>query len=205
MKEEIEKALVILESARNVHMELGKRMLEPGASYFCKMDFFALAVFNRSVCLIKGFVHMIRLENFICAAPLLRLQIDNLLRFHAATMVRDPNDFVDAILQGAQIDRIKDANGKPLKDSYILSQLPTKYKELRNLYKVTSGYVHLSKEHIRSAMTVKGSKVTGRISDTDQFVDDKDKLDAVTAMANVTRVLLEMLAGWVNYKRSLGT
>jgi hypothetical protein len=57
------------------------------------LDFLALAVLNRSLCLLSGFATLLDSKNLISAAPLTRLQLDNCLRFFASTLVENPHEF----------------------------------------------------------------------------------------------------------------
>ncbi len=56
--------------------------------------------------LIKGFVEMIKQENLICAIPLLRLQLDNSLRFYAAFLVENPHELASHFIEGEAIRRL---------------------------------------------------------------------------------------------------
>ncbi|WP_340481194.1 hypothetical protein [Vibrio anguillarum] len=72
-----------------------------GAMY--QMDLFSSAVVNRSLELSKGFENMIKAELFLCAAPLLRLQLDNLLRYSALWLVENPDAVCLDVLGGKPI------------------------------------------------------------------------------------------------------
>ena len=100
------------------------------------------------MCLVSGFCDLIERKNFICAAPLVRLMLDNLLRFYAVWLVDKPHDFATEILiEGKEIRKIKDRNGKKMTDKYLADQLSKEYKWISNTYRETSGYIHLSSKH----------------------------------------------------------
>ena len=94
MKRELERFLGLLETSRDAHLEVGMCMHKAYGGAIYPLDLLASAVLKRSMALIDGFSAMIRAENFICAAPLVRLQLDNLLRFSASWMVEKPHDLV---------------------------------------------------------------------------------------------------------------
>ena len=62
-----------------------------GGSAF-SLDMLSTAATHRAMCLIEGFCATFEKENFICAAPLIRLMLDTLLRFYAVWLVDDPGD-----------------------------------------------------------------------------------------------------------------
>lgn len=81
------------------------------------MDLLAVATLNRSLALLTGFSAMIEARNFVSAAPLIRLQLDNCLRFSACWLVSDPHDFAMKVLEGKQVRSLRDSNGNRLTDA----------------------------------------------------------------------------------------
>ena len=66
-------------SAFKTHIEIGKDMVTTYDGTIYYLDLLATAVFQCSIMLITGFANLIS-DNFIRAAPLVRLQLDNYLR-----------------------------------------------------------------------------------------------------------------------------
>ncbi len=87
----IEEAIAILSEANELHLDLGKKMSEAYEGAIYPMDLLAAAVLNRSLYLIHGISRLVLDRNYISAVPLLRLQLDNVLRFHAAWLVDEPH------------------------------------------------------------------------------------------------------------------
>ena len=163
------------------------------------MDIFAIAVLNRSLCLTEAFCDLLEKKNFVVAASLLRLQLDNLVRFQAAWLVDKPNEFATLVLSGRKISDLKDRNGKFMKDFFLVGKLSEKYPRMKEVYKQTSGYIHLSEKHIFNALGKKEKDLkepfTMKISSTDEFVTDKDYLEALAAFTAITGILFQHAEG----------
>jgi hypothetical protein len=198
--EAIEAALGKLEDLRSRQVQNAKAMYDAYHGVWYAMDLFASAAINRSVALLSGFQTMIRGRNMICAGALLRLQIDNAIRFYSAFIVPDPHRHVLDILDGRRIDKMTDECGKLMKDAYLIEKLSEEYPWLKRVYKETSGYIHLSHKHMMSAIT--GHNDTSRsievkISDLDKELPDWIYLEAIEAFLQTTRLFLKYLEGWI--------
>ena len=90
------------------------------------MDLLTVTVSHRALCLISGFCLMIRNENFICAASLVRLLLDNLLRYSAAWIVDDSDEFALSVIAGKRVKDITDTEGKQMTDRYLVKKMATK-------------------------------------------------------------------------------
>lgn len=86
-------------------------------------DLFFSAIVNRSTAFIRGFITLAKDDNYISAVPLIRMQVDNYLRFYAATLVSDMSDFYLQYLKGTHIGQIKDAEGNKMNDTYLAIKL----------------------------------------------------------------------------------
>lgn len=198
----INEAVKILSESIELHLKLGKKMPEAYQGAIYHMDLLAAAVLNRSLYLIEGFSMLVLDRNYISAAPLLRLQLDNALRFHAAWLVDEPYQFVIDVMAGKEIRNIKDSHGKKMTDAYLVSKLSEEYDWIDKVYKKMSGYVHLSELHISNAVRHADNNRTiivgigrGRIP----FPDDKF-LDLIGAFMETTKVVLKYVNSWVYTK-----
>lgn len=198
----ITKSINNLREIERDHYDIGKKIMTVSNREIYPMDMYAIAVINRSVALLSGFCDEIEKKNFICAAPLLRLQLDNLFRFQAAWLVDKPHDFVQDVISGKQINQIKDRDGKNMSDNYLVKKLSIEYPMLNDLYKNTSGFIHLSDKHIFSSFgnPNDGGKLNSKISATDSFVSEKDYLSAIRAFFEITGILFRYLEGWAQTK-----
>src|SRR5690606_25835105 len=105
-----------------------------------------------SLKLIFGFTTLIKDDNFIAASHLVRCHLDNIIRFSATWLVNDPHDFAVKVIDGVEINTLKDKNGALMKDWYLRNLLNEEYPWITNVYKQSSGYIHLSSKHVFSTL-----------------------------------------------------
>ena len=198
----IKEAIEILSEANELHLELGKKMSEAYQGAIYHMDLFAAAVLNRSLYLIEGFSKLVLDRNYISAVPLLRLQLDNALRFHAAWLVDDPHQFVIDVMAGKQIKNIKDSHGNKMTDAYLVSKLSEEYDWIDKVYKKGSGYIHLSESHIFNAVhqDERERTIIFKIGRGKIPVSDDMFLDLIGAFIETTKVVLKYVNSWVYTK-----
>lgn len=202
----LEKLLKHLEDSQPFHLEVGLKMAQAYGGAIYPVDLLAQAVLNRSANLLDGFVTLARKRNFICCAPLLRLQIDNCLRFYAVFIVKDCHRFAMDVLQGTQINKMKDRNGKLMTDRYLAERLNEEHPWILRVYERTSSYIHLSDTHIFN--TVKQSseekEAQGiqefKMGVGDNFEGDELYEEAALALIEATNILFKYLVGWVKTK-----
>jgi len=177
-----------------------------GAIY--PVDLLAIAVLHRSTNLIRGFAMLVKQRNFISAAPLLRLQIDNCLRFYAVYLVKDPHEFAKNVFKGVHISKMTDKSGKSLTDSHLAKRLSELHPWVKRVYERTSAYVHLSSTHIFNTFApTTPEKQKERIQKLvfgrgDCFPTDELYEEATEAFIAATDVLFKYLVGWVETKSS---
>lgn len=191
--------LAFLRSGIDAQLQLGLRIMNAYGRALYPLDFLSSAVLHRSMSLISGFCEMIEAKNFICAAPLLRLQIDNLLRFYAAFVVTDPHEFAMEVVKGKQVRSLRDASGKKMTDRHLVTLLSKEYDWLERVYEHTSGYIHLSSKHIFNTLGNNGDaegEIDMYIGQSDNYISDSIRLEAVEGMIEITKVLNRFLEGW---------
>ena len=205
MNEAINAQLKELRDYQGTHVQVARNMLKAGGGAGYLLDILATAVLNRSLALLSGFCSLIEARNFICAAPLIRLQIDNCLRFYAASLVRNEDSFVRDILRGIPVRKLKDRNNKPMTDKFLVDKLSEKHFWLARVYAETSGYVHLSEKHIISSIRASESEkdfttIRFKVSMEDADLEDEVYLGAIHAFKVITDLLLEYLRNWTCIK-----
>lgn len=171
-----------------------------GLLFIQRARMLAVAVINRSLSLISGFTTLIRSKNYIGAAHLARPHLDNYLRFFAAWLVKDPHDFAMKIMQGKRIDQLTDQKEKLLKDFYLVEIASEEFPWMKNVYKETSGFVHLSKKHIFTStkLTNKTERTLEfRVGKEDRCVQDESKIEAIECMIEITNCVISLLEGWI--------
>ncbi len=185
------------------HIELGKYVLSPEETPgIFRLDLLACAVMNRSLNLLLGFCSLIEARNFLAAAPLLRLQLDNALRFSAAWLVDDPHDFAWRVIRGTQVKNMLDRDGQKMHDGYLVKKLAEENPWVPEVYKQTSGYVHLSEKHVFNAVSPEEDlRFLTRIAVGDEFLPDEIYKEAIFAFKEATDLLFSYVHGWGYTKR----
>ena len=199
----LKKKIKELRGHPDVYKSLSSRMVQADGGALFPMDMLSIAVIHRAMCLISGFCELIEKENFICAAPLVRLMLDNLLRFYAAWLVDKPHEFALKILDGKEVRQIKGRNGNKLTDNYLAKQLSKEYKWILDTYRGTSGYIHLSSKHYFNTIknfNANDGTLTFTISDRDTCVQEEFYTEAVNAMQEISIAVMQYLHSWSRTK-----
>lgn len=203
MKDTLKSKLDYLNSLNDSHLNKAQKLMEAGGSKIHVLDMLAIPIYNRSMALIDGFITLID-NNFICAAPIIRMQLDNFLRFYASTLVDDISEFVLRVMDGERISSFKDFNtGKKLSDAYLVKKVTVKVPWIPKLYQETSGYIHFSSKHIyNSAHSDKKDSmiIKMKVGKEDSIIPLELKIEAVDAMIEITKLLLDSLGRWSVHK-----
>jgi hypothetical protein len=172
-----------------LHMEAGQLVLDPRHRKSVSGDMLVAAFLNRSMGLVRGFCSLIG-DNYICAAPLVRLQLDNLLRLSTIWLVDDLDKLTAHVADGKQIDKLKDRHGKRMRDSYLAQRMDEKVAGVAEVYKSACGYVHFSDAHLYHTIVVTGDRSVRIEIGDDAGVDEAIRKEAVLVMDQMTRIFL---------------
>ena len=199
MSPEITKNLKALKTKTAEHIKRGKELVLVCPDGFTTLDLYFFGALNRSASLLTAFTVLIESENFISAAPLLRLELDTSLRLYAAWLVDDPEQLAQEVMSGGSINIIKDRDGNFLRDEYLAAKLGQDDPRIESLYKNTSGYIHLSEKHMRNAMEIAEAtgEVTIKISPIDKFVPDRIYKEAIEEFVFCAEMVLSLTDGYI--------
>ena len=145
---ELDKSIQRIKELESRHLEIIPMMLQADNRNVSTIDLMGVAAINRSLYLIKAFLLMIETKNAIAGIPLIRLQLDSLMRFNACRLVENTNDLVIHILEDKPLGKFKSSNGEKLTDKYLHEKLSELHPWVTKVYEMTSGFVHLSGRHI---------------------------------------------------------
>lgn len=204
MNDELERYLQELADLDRQILELAKQMLQGDAF---PLDYLATAIMNRALSLIDGYITLARDGNFLASAHLIRPNLDNYLRFHAAWLVADPHDFADRIMGGEQVRKMKDKTGAKMTDAYLVSTLKHEHDWLERVYEETSGFIHLSRQHVISSVRYSdrdGGVIEGAISRKDGFIPVDWKIEATRVMIMVSKLTGRLVNSWTWTKNNPG-
>ncbi len=186
------------QSGRLTHLVYGftGRKLGPG-------DQLALAALNRACAMAEGFYSLVNHGNFICAAPVVRLQLDNGLRVFGLLMTNDPHSTARTILSGGKLHSQKGRNGQRLTDASVAQQLDTILPGLhvKAFYGELSGYIHLSEEAWfrtwqNPDVIEPGARADVRIGDPGAFVSNEEWSNLEARFQHSTDIFTGVIKGW---------
>jgi hypothetical protein len=206
-KPELKDLLDALSESKSVHLDVLKVVLEADSRKLFLLDVLACGVVNRSIALVDGFCLLISNNNYLSAAPLLRIQIDNILRFYATSLVDDPHELSRQLLAGIPLRKIRDREGNKMQDAYLVKCLRKNISWLEDVYSSTSGFVHFSECHIFACFD-------GEISDAGETqicigpdsinVPLRAKVEAIQAFLEATAIVLSLVRQWGGTKERAG-
>lgn len=125
-------------------IELSNEELKKNKIY--KLSSIYISLVNRAVELNSGYISLFSLKNYITAISLLRIQIENCLRFHALRTLDNMPHSIDEFLNGKELRKLTGNNGKPLTDTYLSKELDKLYPEYKfsELYKEYCEIIHFT-------------------------------------------------------------
>lgn len=138
-----------------------------GAAPLFPCDFVILSVLNRSLDLVDGFLWSFNRWNLSTAAPLVRMQVDNVLRLSILSKA-GPGLVVDLLLSGVPLDKQRDPFALPdekfkLSDKRLREYARDRFPWLDLVYEKSSEWIHFSSVHIGVTMEVsKDGYISGR-------------------------------------------
>ena len=136
--------------------ELRKEYLSAFSDYFESADgkpFYVtdlvmFGLIDRNIGLLEALPPLFESENIHALAPLLRVQLDGLLRLHAFRIVENRDDLATHIVQGRKLRKFKGIDGKNLTDQYLVHSLKEELPWVDSMYDSLCGWVHFSESHV---------------------------------------------------------
>lgn len=120
---------------------------------FYLTDLIIFGLMDRNIGLVESMPNLVKEENIHALAPLLRIQLDSLLRLHAFNLVSNPNELADHIIKGNELRKFKDKEGNLLSDRHLVSSLSSHLPFVETMYNKLCGWVHFSESHIFTAVS----------------------------------------------------
>lgn len=109
--------------------------------------FFIMGCIARTMQLLDGFVEAMKRKQLFVVGSLLRLNLDTYLRLMAKDLVVDKEKFFRRVLNGEQINSMRNRLNQKLTDAVLAEEAGKKDPWIPRVYKRTSGYIHLSATH----------------------------------------------------------
>lgn len=155
---------------------------------------FVTSVVNRAISINRGFQLLTKDNNYLCAIPLMRMQIDNCIRFWGLELVNSKNDYIENWAKGEKISRLKDKNGSKLSDKLLVEELDKRYEHIKGIYDQACNFVHLSSVNLFNTVNLKPNTrtINGAITGFDKIPDDvKKNIDR--SMLYINNVLIDLI------------
>jgi hypothetical protein len=191
-----------IEKKSKAIIKLGKQLakITPNLEMF---DFFIIGALNRTINISKAYVQLIRDNNFIAAAPLVRINIDTLLRIYASVISEhDRNTFAEKVMTGNIISKMKlNGTNELLTDKTLYSEL-SKIDGMywvKDIYKAGSSFVHFEKSHIFSSLNISDKEkriVNMTIGFHDSFIPESEKKGSAIWMNKIIDAIVELSQLW---------
>lgn len=201
--------LAHLRASEEAHVKLGHAAISADGGSMFSPDLVLMGMLQRSLSLIDGFTMLVEAGNPTAAIPLLRLQVDNALRFYACSIAKDYNEVLVALLAGKPLMKVKSVEGRPMTDGYLVERISEHWSWVARVYKETSGFVHLSTPGVLSGVVDVSDDDARKVS---FFIGkgagrpwrEKEKKEAVDAMVHATDIILQLVADWGSMKAQVG-
>ncbi|MCR8560117.1 hypothetical protein KXD93_20870 [Mucilaginibacter sp. BJC16-A38] len=163
------------------------------------MDLLSTAIANRAIQLVNGFCLLVRDDNYLCAIPLIRLQLDNALRFYAFFLVKSRDNLFSHFSDGKPINKYRDSKNNFLTDNYLATNLDKLFKGVLDTYKNTSSHIHLSDQHLLATRLLRTDKSKPMRIGVGPKIDAFSvelKINFASTMNEVSRLVLIILNQW---------
>ncbi len=194
------KSMMDMEKRKDELLKQTQKMLLADGGKAYPVDLLAMGAIDRSISMSEGMKVLIESSNMTCVRSLLRLQIDTALRFSALFIVDDPHGVALKLLNGQQINNIKDSSGKKMTDGYLRSKLEKDYPWISPVYKNLSGYIHLSDKHMFGpvqAVDGASSMISYTIGAKDTKYPESSWVEVIDCFNEATDIFLKYLSGWI--------
>lgn len=189
-----------LDRLRVHHLDLVRRVIEVDNDNIYLPDLLIMSMMQRSYGLVEAVIDCVDAYNLAAAAPLLRMQLDTLVR--ACYVVHAPvaDDVVTAMLDGIEFRTMKDAEGKRLTDARLVELATPHHPWLPPVYKEASGWVHLSINHLRATWQVTGDQFSAGVPLRPDVIPGSLWLELLAAMIKATEQLFGYVEMWESRK-----
>ncbi len=200
----LEDALQTLKAQIPIHLQFGRDLLAVHDGDIYPMDLLVAGALNRSMAVVRGFSNEIK-DNYLCAAHLVRLQLDTMLRFFGAALVADPMDFMKRVLSGERINRMKTKDGELMTDLFLVNKMEALRPGIKHIYERGCRYVHFSEMHIYHAVQPGSDEQQVEISvgEGDPGVTTEMRINAVLTMNSITDFFLFLVHDYLCMKVKL--
>lgn len=200
-KELLTKLLDDLLAFKDNLFEIGKSIFNPNGIGLLTSDIFIIGAIKKSHSITNGFVTLMKTDNYVAAAPLVRIHLDTLLRIHALYISDNRHEFTLNVLKGVPVRNLKAPDGEKMTDAYLVRVMNEFLLGIKEVYENYNGFVHLSDKHIWSSTEFKEDHTfSGLISAEDINIPIGYKIKAAKDMSDISQAIHHHLQSYANGK-----
>lgn len=139
--------------------------------------FFIIALITRAYQINKGFIELTNNGNYLCAAPLVRMQLETLCRCYGG-LIADGTSYVERFMFGKKLDN-QTFQGKQLTYTTLVELLSEHHKltELPRIYKEGNAFIHPTDIAFKASVWNENRKVT--IHNLESKLYEDSEMDAI--------------------------
>ena len=149
-------------------------MLSCGGKFY-PTDLYTNSIINRAMAINDAYFRLTKLNNYVAAAPYIRMQMDNCISAYAGIMVADKDifKFLNHFIAGKDLYKFKDARKNPLYEKYVVQELNKIFPMFKKGYEYYNDMVHLSNQHFRSAHSMKEGRLQIAFEQGSYYTEDE--------------------------------
>ncbi|OIA98720.1 hypothetical protein AK95_16295 [Paenibacillus sp. LC231] len=167
-------------------------------------DFFIVAVSQRSIDIIEAYKQVIDSWNITSAGPLIRMQLDNLLRLVYISKISNSDEITLELFNGKSFYDFIDSEGKRLTDVRLRQHARDHYPWIDEIYKKASKFIHFSEFHMRIPIDESDKDRTIAFSIRKPAPDKVSREDIKSyfeIMNLITNEILRYIYSWAKHKK----
>jgi hypothetical protein len=153
--------------------------------------------------LVDGFLGAFDTWNLLVAAPLVRLQIDTLVRLSYAVTCPDMDRLTTVLLDGVEFRALKDEAGRPLSDRRLVERAQKLHPWLRPVYDTACAWIHFSPLHLFLGTQAGDGMLSGHLPLHPDVLPERLLGEVLGAMFQATQDLIGYLGMWAAHKEEL--
>jgi hypothetical protein len=201
--------LSALDAIHSSHESAGRALFASCSAELFPCDVLAYSVLERSLHLIKSYRAVVSGGGYSSAIGILRMQLDNILRFHGVALSKNPHQVASDMMQGTPLSKIKDRNGAAMRDARLVELFEKRNPWVRSVYKLASGYIHLSQEHMLHFLSRCPIKPDGTrdfsIGDEEDHIPIEHKVALNDGFIIVSRGVPQIISQWAEVRNILSS
>jgi hypothetical protein len=205
----LEKLLQDVWAFRDAHGERADMLVDTTEGTLFPCDALTFTVLERSLNLIRSFNLLLSNGCYTTGMGVMRMQMDNVLRYFGALQSGNPHDVALQMYYGTALRNIKDASNKKMTDARLVELLAVNNPWVTHVYDLASGYIHLSNNHFHHFLirSPKGSDGIREftIGDEDAHIPIEAKEQLIKAFGVLTNAVLSLTDKWIAERHNLGS